>query len=115
MKPFEVLKSIEDQLQTCKASGNEELDYLLLKALLSQERLLDSGRVTVYEQHQQERSKIDDYLFREYMVRHLISKFALTLSRQVTDKITGQDAAELSAVASCVKNRELYPEPAKKA
>lgn len=114
MKPFEELKRAEDLLKEYKPSGDEELDYRQLSALLAQERVLDICRIDMFEKHKHGSTKAKDYLYREYMVRHNVSEFALKLSKEVTDKITGENPEEKSFVAMCVKNRELYPKPVKK-
>ncbi len=112
--PFEELKTAESLLKKYEPSNDPELDYRQLKALLAQERVLDYCRIDMFEKHKHGSSKAKDYVFREYMVRHQISEFALKLNKEVTDRITGEDPEEKSFVAMCVKNRELYPKPVKK-
>lgn len=114
MKPFDELKRAEELLEQYNPSGDEELDYRQLVSLLAQERVLDIARIDMFEKHKHGSSKANDYLFREYMVRHKISEYALKLDKKVTDKITGENPEEKSFVAMCVKNRGLYPKPVKK-
>jgi hypothetical protein len=114
MNPFEDIEKAEELLKEYQPTGDPNLDYLSLKALLAQERLLDTFRVVMFSQYKQGTSEAEEYVFREYMVRHKISKFALKLNEEVTSRITGEDPIEKSYVAICIKNRELYPKPVKK-
>jgi len=114
MKPFEELKQAEDLLQEYKPSGDEELDYRQLLALLAQERVLDMCRIDMLKKYKHGSGRSKNYMYREYMVRHKISEFALKLDKKVTDKITGENPEEKSVVAMYVKNRELYPKPVRK-
>lgn len=114
MKPFEELKKAEDLLDQYKITDNQEANYRQLVSLLTQERVLDSARVLMYEQHKHGSEKAKDYVFREYMVRHKISEYALALDKKITDRIFDNDLVENSVVAMHVKNRELYPKPVKK-
>ena len=76
--------------------------------------MVDRVRTDMFVAHKHGSDEAKDYLYREHMVRRRISEFALKLSKEVTDKITGQGPEEKSFVATCVKNRELYPKPVKK-
>lgn len=110
-KPFKELKTAEEQLSKAELEGG----LTTLHALLAQERVLDYFRPLVFERYGHGSKKTNDYIFREYMVRHKISEFALKLDKSITDKITGEEPYEKSVVAMHVKNRELYPKPVKKA
>jgi hypothetical protein len=109
-KPFRELKTAEDRLGKVDLEGG----LTTLHALLAQERVLDYCRPLVFERYGAGSKKTKDYVYREYMVRHKISEFALKLDKSITDKITGEDSIEKSFVAMHVKNRELYPKPIKK-
>ncbi len=109
-KPFKELKTAEEQINKAELEGG----LTTLHALLAQERVLDYCRPLVFEKYGHGSKKTNDYVYREYMVRHKISEFALKLDKSITDKITGEGAYEKSVVAMNVKNRELYPKPAKK-
>jgi hypothetical protein len=114
MDPFKELKGAESSFDLYKVTGVPKTDYLQLKALLAHERVLDSCRLHVFEDFEQGSKERNDYVYREYMFRHNISEFALKMSKEATDMITGEDPEENSFVAMCVKNRELYPKPVKK-
>jgi|GEM_PF-6029142 len=109
-KPFKELKNAEKQLDNAETTGG----LTTLQALLAQERVLDYCRPLVFECYKHGGKKVTDYVFREYMVRHRISEFALKLDKSITDKIVGEEPYEKSVVAMHVKNRELYPKPVKK-
>jgi hypothetical protein len=109
-KPFKELKIAEEQINKAEPEGG----LTTLNALLAQERMLDYCRPLVFEKYGNGSRKTNDYVYREYMVRHKISQFALKLDKSITDKITGEEIYEKSFVAMHVKNRELYPKPAKK-
>lgn len=115
--PFEDLKHAEELLAKYKPTGNEDEDFAMLKSLLAQERVLDISRPIMFEKHPHGSEKANDYVFREYMVRHRISLFALKLDKKVTDKINfdGQPGSIQSSVCAmhCM-NREEYPKPVKK-
>lgn len=113
-KPFEDLKKAEALLEQYKITDDPEVNYRQLVSLLTQERVLDSARITMFEQHEHGSEKAKDYVFREYMVRHKISEYALALDKKVTDRIFTNDLVEMSVVVMCIKNRELYPKPVKK-
>lgn len=110
-KPFKELKIAEEKIRKYEPTGDTDVDLSALRALLAQERMLDYCRPLVFERHGADNRKTKEYIFREYMVRHQISEFALKLSKEVTDRITGENLEEKSFVAMCIKNRELYPEP----
>ena len=114
MDPFRELKDAESSFDLYKVTGLPKTDYLQLKALLAHERALDSCRLHVFEDYGHGSKEGNDYVYREYMFRHDISEFALKMSKEATDMITGIDPEEKSFVAMCVKNRELYPKPVKK-
>ena len=114
MDPFKQLKEAESSFDLYKVTGIPKTDYLQLKALLAHEWVLDSCRTHVFEDYVHGCKQRNDYVYREYMFRHNISEFALKMSKETTDMITGEDPEEKSYVAMCVKNRELYPKPAKK-
>ncbi|MCA9323532.1 hypothetical protein KC992_00330 [Candidatus Saccharibacteria bacterium] len=114
LKPFEELKNAEALLEQYKVTDNPEVNYRQLVSLLTQERVLDSARIPMFEQHKHGSEKAKDYVFREYMVRHKISEYALSLDKEVTDRILDNDLVETSVVVMCIKNRELYPKPVKK-
>ena len=114
LKPFEELKNAEDLLTQYKVTDNPEVNYRQLVALLTQERVLDSARIPMFEHHKHGSEKAKDYVFREYMVLHKISEYALALDKEVTDRIFDNDLVETSVVVMCIKNRELYPKPVKK-
>jgi len=114
MDPFKQLKEAESSFDLYKVTGIPKTDYLQLKALLAHERVLDSCRTHVFEDYEHGSKQRKDYVYREYMFRHNISEFALKMSKDATDMITGEDPEEKSYVAMCVKNRELYPKPVKK-
>ncbi len=109
-KPFRELRTAEEQLNKAEVEGG----LTTLQALLAQERVLDFCRQFVFERYGHGSKKVKDYVFREYMVRHRISEFALKLDKSITDKIIGEEPYEKSVVAMHVKNRELYPKPVKK-
>lgn len=109
-KPFEALEAAENILEEYLSSDLAPT-VLSLQALLVQERVLDNLRPSMFEEYGHGSDQAKDYGFREYMFRHNISKFALSLDKSETDKITGEDMTERSFVAICAKNRELYPEP----
>lgn len=114
LNPFEELKNAEELLTQYKVTENPEVNYRQLVSLLTQERVLDRARVPMFEHHKHGSERANDYVFREYMVRHKISEYALALDKEVTDRILDNDLVELSAVVICIKNRELYPKPVKK-
>jgi uncharacterized protein len=113
-RPFYTLTETEDALDRASVSGDDEQDYRQLLALLRKERELDHLRIEVFDRYRHGSDEANDYLFREYMVRHRVTKFALGLDRKITDKVTGELAEEKSVVAMCVRHRETYPEPVKK-
>lgn len=112
-KAFAHLKQAERLLAQCIVSGDNDYDYRQLHLLLGQERLVDQFRSVMLQQHVQGSYWANEYLFREYMIRYNISKFALKLDRKVTNRIIGRHYAEKSAVAIYIKNRKLYPLPVK--
>lgn len=114
MDYFNELKRAEAHLAETEVMDSPEVNYASLVVLLVLERGLDSARTQVFEQYGYDSDEAKDYIFREYMVRHGISEFALKLDKSVTDKITGNESYEKSVVATCVRNRELYPKPEKK-
>lgn len=114
LNPFEELKKAEDLLAQYRVTDKSEVNYHQLVTLLTQERILDSARIPMYKQHKHGSEKARDYVFREYMVRHKISEYGLALDKEVTDRILDDDLVEMSVVLMCIKNRELYPKPAKK-
>ncbi len=116
--PFDDLKHAEELLITYKPTGNEDEDFAMLKSLLAQERVLDISRPIVFEKYHHGSDKANDFLYREYMVRHRISLFALKLDKKVTDRISFEgtdDSIQSSVCAMCCMNREEYPKPVKKA
>jgi len=113
MDPFKELKNAESSFDLYRVTGIPKTDYLQLKALLAQERVLDSCRIHVFEDYEQGSKQRSDYVYREYMFRHNISEFALKMSKEATDMITVEHPEEKSFVAMSVKNRELYPKPFK--
>lgn len=112
--PFAELTKAEQLLEQSEPAHETELDYRQLKILLAQERVLDRCRMDMFDQHPHGSPEAEDYIFREYMVRHKISTFGLQLSKEVTDRLTGEDPVERSFVAMYVKNRDPYPKPVKK-
>ena len=114
--PFEDLKHAEELLEKYKPTGNEDEDFAMLKSLLAQERVLDISRPIMFEKHKHGSEKAKDYIYREYMVRHRISLFALKLDKKVTGRISFNgkpDSIQSSVCALCCMNREEYPKPKK--
>ena len=111
---FTDLESAEKILAMCEPTGDAETDYAHLDALLIYERLVDRERIFILQHYQDGSPEAKDYIFREYMLRHRISAFAMKLDKSVTDRITGEKSEEKSFLAISVKNREIYPEPVKK-
>lgn len=113
--PFQQLQKAEYLLAQFKPTGSGPVDFDMLSELFTQERVLDRSRSDMYENNTHGSTTATDYLFREYMVRHLISLFALKLDRSVTDRITGEEPNQKSAVAIYCKDRTEYPKPTLKA
>lgn len=105
------LEVAEKLLTTCEPTGDPEKDYAQLEVLLTYERLVDSSRLTLFQQYSNDSPEATDYIFREYMLRHRISEFAMKLDKLVTDRITGGVLRENSVLAAHIKNREVYPKP----
>ena len=111
LEPFEELKKVETLLDQTRTSQDPEADFSKLTALLVQERILDRLRIKMFEENRHGSQPANDYLYREYLVRHRISVFAQSLDRTVTDRVTCESPEQKSAVAICIKNREAYPRP----
>lgn len=110
---FTDLESAEKILSMCEPTGDAESDYTHLEVLLTYERLVDKERVFILQQNQADSPEAKDYIFREYMLRHNISAFAMKLDKTVTDRIIGEKPGEQSFLATSIKNREEYPKPVK--
>ncbi|MGB2787072.1 MAG: hypothetical protein WBB94_01680 [Candidatus Saccharimonadaceae bacterium] len=113
--PFKELEKAEMLLDKCEPTNSAERDYDQLAALLIHERILDSLRIKMFEENEHGSQQANDYLYRERLVRHRISSFALRLDTEVTDRITGESPEQKSVVAMCIRNRAEYPAPTPKA
>ncbi len=113
--PFNELEKAEMLLDKSEPTNDAARDYDQLAKLLIQERILDNLRIKMFRDNAHGSQRANDYLYRERLVRHRISAFALRLNTSVTDRVTGELPEQKSVVAICIRNREEYPSPAPKA
>lgn len=113
-RAFVALEEAETMLDSAKVIGSEDQDYQQLLALLRKERELDLMRLEMFDKHEHGSDEANDYLYREYMVRHRISEFASKLDKKVIDNMSGDLPEEQSFVAEGIRNGEIYPKPIKK-
>lgn len=111
--PFRILRATEKLVGHSKPVGVISDDAERLWLLLNCERLLDLLRSNVNAMTDFKRSWLSDYRYREELIRHRISLFALSIDQAAIDRMDINSDVTSTALGMTVRERQEYPSPTK--